>query len=68
MQANSRGLTIAAWAIAVRLFVAFIGARLAKLSGQAMMVAEYASFRHPLRHAEFQLRGGFATPSTTIGR
>jgi len=68
MQVNSRGLTIAAWAIAVRFFVAFIGARLAKLSGQAMMVAEYASFRHPLRHAEFQLRGGFATPSTTIGR
>jgi|GEM_PF-3992517 len=68
MQANSRGLTIAAWAIAVLLFVAFIGAGSAKLSGQAMMVAEYGSFRYPLRHAEFQLRSGFATPSTTIGR
>jgi uncharacterized membrane protein YphA (DoxX/SURF4 family) len=40
--------TIVTWILSVLLALAFVGAGLAKLSGQPMMVAEFTTFGYPL--------------------
>jgi uncharacterized membrane protein YphA (DoxX/SURF4 family) len=47
LNANNRALSVVAWAVAILLCIAFLGAGTAKLTAQPMMTMEFAAFGYP---------------------